>query len=226
MTVAPLARRSASARTASSVRRASTSATSTPVPLSCATACSALGWAAPLSAGAALDDAQRYGLTVRTTSALQQAHILTAIADEHDGRAIGTAFGERTHRLVGAPRIDLGDLHAGTAQLRDGLLGARRERTRHEHHTGIFRLLQRACGAHGQAVALRVVERRARGQRRRPAERRRACDDQHADAHEQGARERRLRTKDEPADEGPQGDQDRDWHPYARHAVHAAADQR
>lgn len=33
----------------------------------------ALGWAAPLSAGAALDDAQRYGLTVRTTSALQQA---------------------------------------------------------------------------------------------------------------------------------------------------------
>ncbi|NBH70045.1 ATPase P, partial [Bifidobacterium pseudolongum] len=39
----------------------------------------ALGWAAPLSAGAALDDAQRYGLTVRTTSALQQAKDTSAV---------------------------------------------------------------------------------------------------------------------------------------------------
>ncbi len=39
----------------------------------------ALGWAAPLSVGAALDDAQRYGLTVRTTSALQQAKDTSAV---------------------------------------------------------------------------------------------------------------------------------------------------
>ena len=39
----------------------------------------ALGWAAPLSVGAALDDAQRYGMTVRTASALQQAKDTSAV---------------------------------------------------------------------------------------------------------------------------------------------------
>lgn len=39
----------------------------------------ALGWAAPLAASAALDDARRHGMAVRTTAALQQAQHIRAL---------------------------------------------------------------------------------------------------------------------------------------------------
>lgn len=39
----------------------------------------ALSWAAPLSASAALEDAQRYEITIHTTSALQQAQHITSV---------------------------------------------------------------------------------------------------------------------------------------------------